>query len=486
MNPSHRSCVLHLSWTALLDGSADQHDGTPVVITGWPCTATEAAEARYALLAPEPICCRGCLPSNPAACVEVAASAPIPLDGRQVTLRGTFRRLRDDPCGWRYRLDAAELVPAPVREPRPTLSRRGLVAGVAASAPLLCLPVEAPAQVPELEPLTDARRADAAAFLAARATIDCHSHAGRVLRVRSEDGHAPFAPLAAPMRMGGLAVACLAVVSDSPTHRVTLEGRIRAFRQPEPGELAAYAVRGFARLHALVREQGLRLARTAGDLAAARADAPSVLVAAEGADFLEGDLPRLEDAYGRASLRHLQLTHYRPNELGDIQTEPPVHGGLTAFGTEVIRACEAMGIVVDVAHGTEDLVRQAVGVARKPLVLSHTSLTTRPRPYTRRITPEHARLVAGTGGVVGVWPPTSVFPDLASLAEGIARMADAVGPAHVGLGTDMMGLVGPSALPDYTALPDLAALLLARFDPEEAIGILGGNYLRVAKACLAP
>ncbi|MEE9485939.1 membrane dipeptidase [Methylobacterium ajmalii] len=65
------------------------------------------------------------------------------------------------------------------------------------------------------------------------------------------------------------------------------------------------------------------------------------------------------------------------------------------------------------------------------------------------------------------------------------RMADVVGADHVGLGTDMMGLVGPSALPDYAALPDLAAHLLARFTPDETAGILGGNYLRVARACLA-
>ncbi len=476
-----------LPWSALLDGSADRADAGPVTVTGWPVTATEAAEARYCLLVPEPACCFGCLPGNPAACIEIVADAPVPLDGRAVTLRGLFRRLHDDPCGWRYRLEAAVVVPGGAshrqRVSRHGLSRRGLVA----AASLLCLPVAAAAQevVPVPEAVTEARRASAGTFLAARPTIDCHSHAGRVLRVREAEGHAPFTPLAGPMRAGGLAVACLAIVSDSPTHRVTPEGRIRAFREPEPGELRSYAERGFARLHALVREQGLRLVRTATDLAAARAADPAVLVAAEGADFLEGDLGPLEDAYRRAVLRHLQLTHYRVNALGDIQTEPPVHGGLTAFGAAVIRACEALGIVVDVAHGTEALVRRAAEVATKPLVLSHTSLTTRPRPWTRRITPAHARIVAATGGVIGLWPPASLFPELAALAEGIARMADVVGADHVGLGTDMMGLVGPSALPDYAALPDLAAHLLVRFTPDETAGILGGNYLRVARACLA-
>jgi membrane dipeptidase len=440
----------------------------------------EVFEAPYCLLTPEPVCCRGCLPSDPTTCIEVVAAMPVPLDGREVVLRGVLRRLRDDPCGWHYRLDEAAVVPNSTQRPRFGLSRRGLVA----AASLLCLPVAASAQAPPPDGVSAARRTEAAAFLAMRPTIDCHSHAGGILRMRQQEGHAPFTPLAEPMRLGGLAVTCLAIVSDSPTHRVTPEGRIKAFREPEPGELAAYAERGFARLHALIRDQGLRIVRTAADLAMARADTPAVLVAAEGADFLEGDLGPLDEACRRAALRHLQLTHYRVNALGDIQTEPPVHGGLTAFGAEVIRRCEALGVIVDVAHGTEALVRRAAEVARKPLILSHTSLTTKPAIRTRRITPDHARIVAGTGGVICIWPPASVFPDLAALSDGIARMADVVGPAHVGLGSDMMGLVGPSALPDYTALPDLAAHLLMRFTPEETADILGGNYLRVAQMCL--
>lgn len=477
--------MMRVEWSEIGDGRADRHDGASVMITGWPSIASDGTEASYVLLVPEPACCRGCLPSDPSATVEVLAVAPIPVAGAPVTLRGTWRRLHDDPLGWRYRLTDAVLLAGEVSSSRRfRLTRRGFAS--TALAPLLCMPMRAVAE--EADPPdadVEARRlAEARAFLGERATIDAHSHAGAVLRVRREGGHAPFEPLAAAMREGGLAVACLAIVSDSPTHRVTPEGRIRAFRDPAPGELAAYAERGFARLHALVAEQGLGVVRDAAGLVAARAAAPAVLVAAEGADFLEGRIEGLDLAYEREGLRHLQLTHYRPNELGDIQTETPVHGGLTPFGADVIRRCEAMGIVVDVAHGTHDLVRQAAAIATKPLVLSHTSLTTRPRPLTRRITPDHARIVAATGGLVGIWPPVSVFPDIPALAAGIARMADVIGPDHVGIGTDAMGLVGPSALPDYTLLPRLAAELLGRFSRDETAAILGGNYLRVARACL--
>src|SRR5262249_11212915 len=148
-----------------------------------------------------------------------------------------------------------------------------------------------------------------------------------------------FAPLAAPMREGGMAVVCLAAVGDQPTLHVTADLRVEAFRQPEPGELYAFSQLSFQRIADIAREQSLRIIKSAADLAAARGERPSIVVTCEGADFLEGELARVDEAYQRWSLRHLQLTHYRVNALGDIQTEARVHGGLTPFGAEVIRRC---------------------------------------------------------------------------------------------------------------------------------------------------
>jgi membrane dipeptidase len=96
------------------------------------------------------------------------------------------------------------------------------------------------------------------------------------------------------------------------------------------------------------------------------------------------------------------------------------------------------------------------------------------------ITADHARLIAQTGGVVGVWPPQSVFPDLSAMAFGMARMADVVGVDHVGLGSDMMGLVGSSVFDSYRRLPELArALLGVGFSLADVGKVLGGNYARV-------
>jgi membrane dipeptidase len=78
----------------------------------------------------------------------------------------------------------------------------------------------------------------------------------------------------------------------------------------------------------------------------------------EGLDFLDGKLERLEEAHERG-IRHVQLVHYTPKDIGDFQTGAITHQGLTEFGTEVIRACDRLGFVCDVAHATEDMAKRS-------------------------------------------------------------------------------------------------------------------------------
>src|SRR3546814_19662680 len=111
----------------------------------------------------------------------------------------------------------------------------------------------------------------------------------------------------------------------------------------------------------LLRSQGLGIVTDRQSLAAATAAHPSVIVTSEGGDFLEGSADRVDEAYERWHLRQLQLTHYRVNELGDIQTEPRVHGGTTEAGAAVLRRCNRRRIVVDLAPGPYDQGRQTVG-----------------------------------------------------------------------------------------------------------------------------
>ena len=341
---------------------------------------------------------------------------------------------------------------------------------ILAAGALLAAPVIRPRMAEAIEA--------AAALVTGKLTIDMHSHGGGFIRADSTPDDVGDA-----MRTGGMAVAALAVVADTPTTRVFPDHRIHPVRDPEPGELYAWGTGSFLRVRRLAQAQGLRMAGSSADLRAAPDAGPAMILASEGADFLEGRIERVDEARTQHGLRHLQLVHYRPNELGDIQTEAPVHGGLTDFGAEVVRTCNRLGIVVDVAHATYEVVKGAAAATSRPLILSHTSLNPAPPRYSRMISPDHARIVAQTGGVIGVWPPATIFPTIDAMAVGMAQLVELVGIDHVGLGSDMRGLTVPSVLPSYRSFPLLAQALLARgFSPEDAGKVLGGNYARVFAA----
>ena len=188
----------------------------------------------------------------------------------------------------------------------------------------------------------------------------------------------------------------------------------------------------------MVANHGLRRALTAADLEAAHAAGqPAIVMDIEGLDFLEMKLERLEEAHQRG-VRHAQLVHYTPNDIGDFQTGAVTHNGLTPFGAEAIQACHRLGLVCDVAHATEDTVKQAAKVATKPLLLSHTAIfesrAMGPTPLKgRQISRDHARAIAETGGSIGMW---HFFASLDKYVEGVKEMVDVVGVDHVSIGTD--------------------------------------------------
>jgi membrane dipeptidase len=230
-------------------------------------------------------------------------------------------------------------------------------------------------------------------------SIDVHTHGGKT-GITSKAP--PNDDLANAMRAGSLAVACLADVPDGPVLGRDAAGVLAALRTPEPGELYRHHLERLAWMDEMVANHGLRRALSVADLEAAhKAGQPAIVADVEGLDFLDTKLERLEEAHQRG-IRHLQLVHYTPNDIGDFQTGIVMHRGLSSFGGEVIRACHRLGFVCDVAHATEDMVKQAVNIATKP-VLSHTALfgsqAMGPTPLTgRQISPDHAQAIAETGG----------------------------------------------------------------------------------------
>jgi len=313
-------------------------------------------------------------------------------------------------------------------------------------------------------------------------SVDVHTHGGKTGITSLAP---PSADLASHMRTGSLAVACLADVPDGPILGRNAEGALAMVRSPKPGELYKHHLERLAWTDELVAHHGVHRALCVADLEAAhRRRQPAIIADVEGLDFLEMKLERLEEAHQRG-IRHLQLVHYTPNDIGDFQTGAVTHHGLTAFGAEVIRACHRLGFVCDVAHATEATVKQAVKVATRPLLLSHTALSGSqamgPTPLTgRQVTPDHARAIADTGGSIGIW---HFFPSLEKYVDGLKEMAEIVGVDHVSIGTDQH--VTPGSVPDYTQWVHLiAAMLVGGFTREEAGKIAGGNYLRIFRAAV--
>jgi membrane dipeptidase len=222
---------------------------------------------------------------------------------------------------------------------------------------------------------------------------------------------------------------------------------------------------------------------------------PRIIQSAEGAQFLEGHIERVEEVYKRG-LRNLQLVHERDDQvkpLGDIYTKPAHLGGLTDFGAEVIRACNRLGIVVDLTHMSYEGVKSALKISTQPVIFSHTGPLPGPGETSkipdmapRLLSRNEMRDIAAAGGIVGVWSRGS--DTAGEYVELIKRVVDTAGIDHVGIGTDTD--LEPDVQRTYTNaiwkgetrgfFPAVAAeMLKAGFTPEEAGKIGGGNFCRV-------
>jgi len=281
--------------------------------------------------------------------------------------------------------------------------------------------------------ITDPRVAD---IVAKTIGIDTHNHIDVPLTAAEMPG--PNIDLASEMKRSGLSAICMTFATDY-----------------QPGDAYDRFLRGLASMDRQLERNAMKRSLTPDDIRNAHKNGqPTVIQAVEGGHFLEGHLERVEEAYGRG-LRHFGLLHDSDASvpLGDVYTNPPRYGGLTPFGAAILKECNRLGILIDLAHANMQTTEAALGVTTRPVIISHTGLDTQlghnpseaqmMRP--RLISKEQAKLVATAGGLVGVW--THLADTALDYARNVRALVDVIGVEHVCIGTDTK-LTQPSPRPN--------------------------------------
>jgi membrane dipeptidase len=338
--------------------------------------------------------------------------------------------------------------------------------------------------------LTEAQIAAGQALLAKHPSVDVHAHPGRFFlrdltrqNATTKAMGAPFeAKALTDMSVGHVTAALFNCVSDAVLLEASKTGGLTFARQFDPGEAWADYQRQIGVLKALVARGDAAPGRNGADIAKAlKAHRTAAVFAVEGGDFIEDRLERVQTAYADG-VRAITIVHYHPNQIGDPQTEAPRTPGLTPLGKDIVRAMNKAGIVVDLAHASFGVTKDAVETSSRPMMISHTNLKRPDVDHPRLVSVEHARLVTSHGGLVGSVPSGIGQKTVADWIVSILRLVETVGVDHVAIGTDMDANFMP-VFADYADWPLIPAALLAHGLGEAGVAkVMGGNFLKLMAA----
>jgi membrane dipeptidase len=251
----------------------------------------------------------------------------------------------------------------------------------------------------------------------------------------------------------------------------------------------------------------------------------------EGGHMIDDDLGLLR-LYAALGVRYMTLTHYHDTSWADSSADKPQHDGLTAFGKDVVREMNRVGMMVDISHVSDKTFYDAVAASRAPVIASHSSC----RVFSdnpRNVDDAMLRAVAANGGVVMITYVANFLSqeyndalragDFKAAEAGYVqecgenqgcimmsrdranrqRMREGVLPAvtwdkivehidhavkvagvdHVGLGSDFDGATMPLGMEDASMLPKITQALVDKgYSDRDIEKVLGGNALRVMEA----
>lgn len=314
---------------------------------------------------------------------------------------------------------------------------------------------------------------------------------------RSDEGHLDL-PRA---REGGLRGGFFSVfvpALEPPPLMATPAPKNASFPPLDARHAAAFAERMVERLFRLEEEAAgqLRVVTAAAEVEACMAGGPlAAILHFEGAEPLEPSLRSLPRWHERG-LRSLGIAWSRENAFGHgvpfrYPSGPDTGPGLTEAGRRLVRRCEELGILLDLAHLNERGFWDVAALTERPLVVTHAGAHAL-CPASRNLVDRQLDAVARSDGVVGVVFAAAFLradgcedPDtpVERIAQHIVYMIERVGSRHVALGSDFDGALIPHPLGDASGLPRLMdALRAAGVAEPDLERIAWRNWLRVLRS----
>ena len=261
---------------------------------------------------------------------------------------------------------------------------------------------------------------------------------------------------------------------------------------------------------------GTRIARTADDIRAAKAEGgAAIVVGFQNSDPFEGSFEKLRILH-RLGLRIVQPTYQRRNLAADGRGEP-ANAALSLYGRELVAELNRLGILIDLSHTGVASTLETIELSAAPAAITHSCLQTF-APVARNATEEEAKAVAARGGVFGMNAIARLVSPRGN-AEGatldqfldqIDHLVDLIGVDHVGLGLDINEGLTPEifaerrktflkefpelsmggdfpfehyyvfGLTSMASAPKITEGLVRRgYADDDVLKILGGNFLRL-------
>ncbi|MGI6361950.1 MAG: dipeptidase [Bacillota bacterium] len=208
-----------------------------------------------------------------------------------------------------------------------------------------------------------------------------------------------------------------------------------------------------------------------------------ILLGVEGGDFI-GDDQELLTLMQALGLRFLGLTWNHDNQLAAACGSQQ---GLTSWGKQVIKQCNDLDIIVDLAHASERSFWNALAVSNQPIMVSHAACNAC-HSHRRNLNDHQLKELGRAGGVVGITFVKDFLashdPDLDDIVRHIVHAVEVAGIDAVGIGSDFDG-AEVAALKGVEDLPFLwLRLREAGFSQEELDKIAGDNFLRFLQGLL--